>query len=158
MKKVLFVCLGNICRSPTAEGMMAHLVDAAGFEGKIKVDSAGTSNFHIGEEPDPRSKDHALKRGIKLISIARQFNSKKDFKEFDYILAMDSKNVQDLKKLDPEGKFSSKVHLITDFCKNRNYNEVPDPYYTGEKGFELVLDILEDACSGLLEKLKRELI
>jgi protein-tyrosine phosphatase len=156
LKKILFVCLGNICRSPTAEGVMAHLVNAAGFQNNIKVDSAGTSNFHVGEEADPRSKHHALKRGIELTSIARQFNPRKDFKEFDYILAMDQKNLKDLKNLDPGNKFIGKVHLVTQFCKLKQYNEVPDPYFTGERGFELVLDILEDACQGLLEKLKNE--
>jgi protein-tyrosine phosphatase len=157
LKKILFVCLGNICRSPSAEGVMAYLVNAAGFQEKIKVDSAGTSNFHVGEEADPRSRHHAQKRGIILTSIARQFNPRKDFKEFDYILAMDQKNLRDLKELDSASKYIEKVHLITNFCKSQEYKEVPDPYYTGERGFELVLDILEDACKGLLEKLKREL-
>lgn len=157
MKKILFVCLGNICRSPSAEGVMAHLINNAGLNEKIKVDSAGTSNFHVGEEADPRSREHALKRGIVLTSIARQFNPKKDFKEFDYILAMDEKNIKDLKKLDPDKKYFQKVHLITNFCEKGKHTEVPDPYYTGERGFELVLDILEDACNGFLEKLKKDM-
>lgn len=157
LKKILFVCLGNICRSPSAEGVMIHIVNEAGLQEIIKVDSAGTSNFHVGEEADPRSRHHAQKRGVNLTSISRQFNPKKDFKEFDYILAMDEKNLIDLKKLDANDKYSQKVHLITNFCQNGKYNEVPDPYYTGERGFELVLDILEDACNGLLEKLKKEM-
>ncbi len=157
MKKILFVCLGNICRSPSAEGVMAHLVNAGGLQDKIKVDSAGTSNFHVGEEADPRSRHHAQKRGIILTSIARQFNPRKDFKEFDFILAMDQKNFKDLKDLDPASKYIEKIHLITNFCKAFEHKEVPDPYYSGERGFELVLDILEDACKGLLEKLEKEL-
>ncbi len=157
LKKILFVCLGNICRSPTAEGVMLHLVKEAGLEEKIKVDSAGTSSFHVGEESDPRSRLYAQKRGVILTSISRQFNPKKDFKEFDYILAMDEKNINDLKKLDESNKYFQKVHLITNFCQKGKYEKVPDPYYTGERGFELVLDILEDACSGLMEKLKKEM-
>ena len=157
LKKILFVCLGNICRSPSAEGVMAHLVNNAGLSERIKVDSAGTSNFHVGEEADPRSRKHAYKRGIILSSIAREFNPKKDFKEFDYILAMDEKNLRFLRNLDSGGEYLKKIHLITKFCQKGEYPEVPDPYYTGERGFELVLDILEDACNGLLEKLKKDM-
>lgn len=155
MKKVLFVCLGNICRSPSAEGVMNKLINNSGLHTRIKVDSAGISNSHVGEEPDVRSRYHALKRGILLTSIARQFNPEKDFEQFDYILAMDSMNLRDLQNLDLEKKYSNKLFLLTDFCKNKAYIEVPDPYYKGESGFELVLDILEDGCRGFLESINK---
>lgn len=157
MKKVLFVCLGNICRSPSAEGVMAHLVEKEGLGHKIELDSAGIIGFHAGEKADPRSREHAEKRGIDITSIARQFNPNDDFHEFDYILAMDKRNFTDLNNLDENNEFSHKILMMTDFCRDMKVKEVPDPYYSGTKGFEVVLDILEDACTGLLDKIKEEL-
>ncbi|RLA60389.1 MAG: low molecular weight phosphotyrosine protein phosphatase [Epsilonproteobacteria bacterium] len=157
LKKLLFVCLGNICRSPSAEGVMAHLIKKEGLEGKIKVDSAGMIGFHAGEQADPRSRKHAEKRGVEITSIARQFRPNDDFHGFDYILAMDKKNLSDLKNLDKKGEFAHKIFMMTDFCRNKKVKEVPDPYYLGANGFELVLDILEDSCVGLLDKIKQEI-
>lgn len=157
MKKVLFVCLGNICRSPSAEGVMAHLVEKEGLGHNIELDSAGIIGFHAGEKADPRSREHAEKRGIDITSIARQFNPNDDFHEFDYILAMDERNFSDLNNLDKNNEFSHKILMMTDFCRDMEVKEVPDPYYSGTKGFEIVLDILEDACTGLLIKIKEEL-
>jgi protein-tyrosine phosphatase len=149
--------LGNICRSPSAEAILARFVKGEGLEKVILIDSAGTSDYHVGEKADPRASLHAKKRGIELTSIARHFSPRKDFKEFDYILAMDKKNLNDLHSLDTHKKFGEKIHLITKFGKKNQFEEVPDPYYSGEKGFELVLDILEDCCIGLLEKIKDDL-
>ena len=153
MKKVLFVCLGNICRSPTAEGVMKKLIRNENLENNFEVDSAGIIGLHAGEEADLRSQEHARARGIKLTSIARQFNANDDFHHFDYVMAMDKKNFQDLKNLDKNGEFKNKIFMITDFCQKIKVDEVPDPYYLGPSGFERVLDILEDACSNLLREI-----
>ncbi|HVO72736.1 MAG TPA: low molecular weight protein-tyrosine-phosphatase [Ignavibacteriaceae bacterium] len=155
MKKILFVCLGNICRSPAAEGIMRHLVEKEGLQEKILVDSAGTIDYHLGELPDARIIRHSGIRGYKLNHKARIF-SLKDFEHFDYIIAMDDENMIDIKSFDPEEKYSEKILKITDFCTRVKSDEVPDPFYGGPKDFELVLDILEDACKGLIGKLKDE--
>jgi len=136
---------------------MAHLIKEGGLDKKIKVDSAGMIGFHAGEKADPRSRKHAEDRGIELTSIARQFVANDDFHDFDYILAMDKRNFSDLMKLDPNKEFSHKIFMMTDFCSEKKVKEVPDPYYSGANGFEVVLDILEDACTGLLDKIKTEL-
>jgi protein-tyrosine phosphatase len=154
--KVLFVCLGNICRSPAAEGVFLSLLEKSGQSESFQVDSAGTGNWHAGELPDARMREHALKRGISLESRARQF-SVKDFEEFDYILVMDESNFQNVSKLDSSQSFVHKVHLMTDFCQKFDLSEVPDPYFGGAEGFEFVLDLVEDAGQGLLEKISREI-
>ena len=136
---------------------MAHLVEKEGLGSKIKVDSAGIIGLHAGEKADPRSIKHAEKRGVALTSIARQFKPNDDFHEFDSILAMDKSNYSDLKNFDKNNEFSHKILMMTDFARNKKVNEVPDPYYLGANGFEVVLDILEDACTGLLDKIKEEL-
>ncbi|MCJ8277381.1 MAG: low molecular weight phosphotyrosine protein phosphatase [Bdellovibrionales bacterium] len=156
MKKLLFVCLGNICRSPTAEGVMKHLVSQNNLDSEIYIDSCGTSGHHSGENADPRMQTHAQKRGYNLESIARGFN-KRDFQEFDYILTMDESNYSNILKEDPSGEFHDKVIPMVNFCKKVQTTEVPDPYYGGPDGFEEVLDILEDACENLLDKVKGEL-
>ena len=148
--KILFVCLGNICRSPAAEGVMKSL--AKGLP--IEIHSAGTAGYHIGELPDSRMRSHALKRGYNLISHARQFDPSTDFEKYDRIIAMDGSNLHDLKKMDREKQYQNKLSLMTDYSQKMAANEVPDPYYGGPDGFERVLDILEDACSGLLEQLQ----
>jgi protein-tyrosine phosphatase len=149
-KKILFVCLGNICRSPAAEGIMKKKSEGM----PIEIDSAGTAGYHIGELPDSRMRTHARKRNYSLDSFARQFDPARDFETFDLIIAMDKSNFRDLRSFDRSGKYHNKIVMMTDFCETMKVNEVPDPYYDGPEGFEHVLDILEDACSGLLKKLK----
>lgn len=152
--RVLFVCLGNICRSPSAEAVFRSIVESEGLADKVECDSAGTSAFHEGEPADHRMQSHAEKRGFELDSISRGFNSKTDFDEFDFIIGMDDQNVWDLKAKARSDKDRKKIYKMTDFAMDMDYDSVPDPYYGGSSGFELVLDILEDACYGLLEQLK----
>ena len=154
--KLLFVCLGNICRSPAAENIMNHLIEQGELSERIVCDSAGTSSYHIGSPPDSRMSAAAFQKlQIKLRGQARQFQ-KSDFENFDLILAMDRENYQDILYLEPTGKYNQKVHLICDFCSRHNLKEVPDPYYGGTEGFHLVIDLLVDACEGLLKQVKRE--
>jgi protein-tyrosine phosphatase len=153
-KKVLFVCLGNICRSPSAEAVFTGLVKKEGLTDKFEIDSAGTGRWHAGEPADRRMQSHAIKRGYNLTSISRGFEPDIDFDHFDIIIGMDDQNISTLKSWARKGEDKAKIHKMTDFSKEWNYNEVPDPYYGGEAGFELVLDLLEDSCKGLLEKLK----
>lgn len=155
--KILFICLGNICRSPTAEGVFKSFVDRDGLGQVIEIDSAGTSGCHVGERADERMRKHASARGYDLTSLSRKFDPFKDFEKFDRIIVMDQSNLSDILDLDRDLKFKEKVCLMTDYCKNHSEKKVPDPYYGGAKGFETVLDIVEDACQGLLEDLKKEL-
>lgn len=148
--------MGNICRSPAAEGIMNHLIEKEEIKGKISADSAGTIDYHLGELPDARIIRHAGMRGYRLNHKARIFNPDKDFEEFDYIMAMDDENMTDIKSFDPEEKYSKKIFKITDFCTEIKADEVPDPFYGGAKNFDLVLDILEDACKGIIGRLKDE--
>ncbi|MBW4628640.1 MAG: low molecular weight phosphotyrosine protein phosphatase [Brasilonema octagenarum HA4186-MV1] len=151
--KLLFVCLGNICRSPAAENIMNHLIEQAGLSERIVCDSAGTSSYHTGSPPDSRMSFAARQKlQIKLLGKARQFQ-KSDFENFDLILAMDQDNYEDILSLDPARKYRHKVHLICDFCSRHNLKEVPDPYYGGPEGFNRVIDLLVDACEGLLKDL-----
>ncbi len=152
--KILCVCLGNICRSPTAEGILKNLL----AEKKMSnfVDSAGTSAWHSGNPPDGRSTEHAKKRGYNLKGASRQVREE-DFSDFDLILAMDLANKRDLYNLAEstnQAEQISKIQLITDFCKVHSIDEVPDPYYKGDEGFEHVLDILEDACTEIVHKIE----
>ena len=150
---LLFVCMGNICRSPSAEAVMKRFVEDAGLSHKIFCDSAGTLGIHAGERADRRMIQHAQKRGYNLTSISRQIKAD-DFRNFDFIVAMDLVNLRDMKPFIPKGDFSHKIKLMTDFCTMSNPGYVPDPYYGGAEGFEQVLDILEDACEGLLQYLR----
>ncbi|MGB5595432.1 MAG: low molecular weight protein-tyrosine-phosphatase [Crocosphaera sp.] len=149
--KLLFVCLGNICRSPSAENIMNYLIQKQGLDGQIICDSAGTSSYHIGASPDRRMRSAAARRGIKLIGEARQFDGS-DFDKFDLILAMDKANYHDILKLDREHSYGDKVRLMCDFASQHSQTEVPDPYYGGEAGFDRVIDLLLDACDGLLQE------
>lgn len=151
--KLLFVCLGNICRSPSAENIMNHLIAEAGLRDKIICDSAGTSNYHIGNPPDRRMTIAAAQQNITMTGSARQFVSA-DFQNFDLILAMDKANYEDILAIDRSGKHHHKVRLMCDFCRQHSDKEVPDPYYGGQSGFAYVIDLLMDACSGLLEDVK----
>lgn len=157
MIRVLFICLGNICRSPAAEGAFAHLVKKSGLEKQINVDSAGTSDYHIGEKSDSRMRKHAAKRGIHLTHRARQF-VKKDFENFDYIIAMDHNNYQDILTVSDQIEHHNKVYMMSDFKIKCHEIEVPDPYYEGPECFERVLDIVTDSSQGLLDKITKELI
>lgn len=148
--KLLFVCLGNICRSPSAENIMNHLIQEAGLTNKISCDSAGTSGYHVGASPDRRMSAAAIKKEIKLLGQSRKLTPS-DLQRFDLILAMDRENYQDILYLDREGKYENKVHLICDFATHKPDREVPDPYYGGAEGFDYVIDLLLDACTGLLD-------
>jgi protein-tyrosine phosphatase len=149
MKKILFVCLGNICRSPAAEGIFKQKVQEQGLEAAYHIDSAGTYGYHEGELPDSRMRSHALQRGYKLTSRSRPIKED-DFRKFDLIIGMDDNNIYNLKRLAPDREAQQKIRLMTDYCQYYKDDHVPDPYYCGPSGFEHVLDLLEDACEGLL--------
>lgn len=147
-QKLLFVCLGNICRSPAAEGIMNHLIEEAGLRPEITCDSAGTSGFHIGEPADRRMSAAALQQGIKLTSRSRKFEVS-DFERFDLILAMDQENYDTILALDRKGEYGHKIKKMCEFCSEYADQDVPDPYYGGPSGFTYVIDLLSDACAGL---------
>jgi protein-tyrosine phosphatase len=151
--KLLFVCLGNICRSPAAENIMNHLAAKSEIGDRIESDSAGTANYHRGNSPDRRMQAAAAKRKIPMIGSARQF-TKADFTAFDLILAMDRENYQNIIALDPQKQYRDKVKLMCDFATQHPDKEVPDPYFGGAEGFDYVLDLLTDACGGLLSELE----
>ena len=154
--KVLFVCLGNICRSPTAEGVFRRYVEQAGLSDKISIDSAGTSDWHIDKTPDPRTQAAAAKRGYDLSTLRGRQASVEDFTEFDLILAMDKSNLDNLQRMaSPEQR--QKLKLFMEYSKNYDDDEVPDPYYGLGHGFDLVLDMVEDASKGLVDELKSKL-
>lgn len=156
MVKVLFVCLGNICRSPLAEGVFKHMVLGQNLEDEITADSAGTSGWHIGEHPDPRSIEVARKNGIELDSYGRGANTD-DFKEFDYIIAMDISNYADLKSLPGSSMHgAARLFLMRDFDDIGKGLDVPDPYYGGDDGFTYVFELLQRSCQNLLEEIKSE--
>lgn len=157
MVKVLFVCLGNICRSPTAEGVFRHLVSQEKILSKqIEIDSAGTAAYHKGEPPDVRAQQAAKKRGIDLSRIRARGVQATDFESFDLILAMDKANLQNLRDICPE-QYQHKIQLFLSYSNSVNGEEVPDPYYGHAKGFEHVLDLVEAASQGLIASLKTQL-
>ena len=143
--RILFVCMGNICRSPTAEGVMRRLIDEAGLD--IEVDSAGTGGWHAGEPPDERATLAARRRGVTLAGAARQVKPA-DFRRFDMLIALDRSNLRDLLALAPDEEAAAKVRLLVADA------DVPDPYYGGDRGFENVLDMVEAACRELLDELR----
>ena len=153
MTKVLFVCMGNICRSPTAEGVFSHKVEQNDLQDQISIDSAGTHAYHVGNPPDQRAQDAALKRDIDLSQQRARRVSADDFSKFDYVIAMDESNMDDLLSICPEG-FEDRVHLFLAFSDSEE-NEVPDPYYGQGRGFEIVLNLVEDASEGLLEHIRK---
>ncbi len=154
--RVLFVCMGNICRSPTAHGVFESMVEKAGLSQQIHVDSAGTHAYHVGNAPDPRSQQTALARGFDLSSQRARKAEREDFQRFDYILAMDRDNYRDLQRLCPHG-MEEKLSLFMDFAPELGVEEVPDPYYGGSRGFENVFDMVELAAQGLLEDIRKRL-
>lgn len=153
MVKVLFVCMGNICRSPTAEGVFRQLVEEEGLGNRISIDSAGTCAFHVGEMPDPRARESALRRGVDLSGIRARAFQVDDFASFDIILAMDERNLRSILDLQPDD-ITCEVKLFLDYSK-RAETDVPDPYYGGPQGFEFVMDLVEDASRGLLEDIRK---
>jgi len=143
--RILFVCMGNICRSPTAEGVMRHLLDERGLDGEIEVASAGTGGWHAGSPPDARATEAAQARGITLEGAARQV-TRSDFEDYDVLVAMDRENLADLRAIAPPGT-EGKIRLLLDG------RDVPDPYYGGPRGFEEVLDLVQAGCERLLDDL-----
>jgi protein-tyrosine phosphatase len=155
MIKVLFVCTGNICRSPTAEGIFRKLVNNAGLSEKIYIESAGLLDYHEGDNADHRTQAHAKKRGYDLSEIISRPIVRDDFKNYDYLIAMDGSHLKAMIELCPENHKKDKViKLMLDYSNQWKGQGVPDPYYTGEDGFELVLDMLEESCRGLLRVLQ----
>ncbi len=154
MIRICFVCLGNICRSPTAEGVMRRLLSEEGLANAVSVESAGTAAYHVGERPDPRSRAAAARRGVRVDGKARQFKAR-DFERFDYVVAMDRSNLGRLEELAPSAQAQAKLSLLRDHDPGSPPgSEVPDPYYGGERGFDEVLDICEAGCRGLLAHLR----
>jgi len=147
--------MGNICRSPTAEGVFRHKVEQANMSDQISIDSAGTHAYHVGNPPDGRATDAALKRDIDLSNQRARRVSVDDFTEFDYVIAMDESNKEDLLSICPTG-YEDRIHLFLDFG-NSDATEVPDPYYGQGRGFEIVLNLVEDASEGLLNQLRSHL-
>jgi len=151
---VLFVCMGNICRSPTAHGVFLDMVNKAELEDRIKVDSAGTHAYHVAEPPDPRAQEAALKRDVDLSGLRARKAVQNDFYEYDYVIAMDNSNFSSLLSMAPEGH-EDKLKLFLEYAPHLDVTEVPDPYYGGRNGFERVLDLIEAASEGLLEDVKK---
>ncbi len=153
MVKVLFVCSGNICRSPTAEGVFRKLAQEAGLEGRMEAQSAGTHGFHAGEGPDPRTAEAAARRGYDLAGMESRQVMAEDFQEFDYLLAMDESNHHSLAQLCPEGA-EHKVKRFLDFAPEAGTRDVPDPYYGGAGGFDYVIDLAEAGVRGLIDHIQ----
>lgn len=155
MTKILFICLGNICRSPMAEAIMRKLVEDRGLSSEYEIDSAGLIGYHEGEGADPRMKAHARRHGYILTHRSRPVRAI-DFELFDLIVSMDDSNWDRLHRLAPSLEAEEKIVRMTDYCQTHVIDHVPDPYYGGAQGFENVIDILEDACAGLLNELENQ--
>jgi protein-tyrosine phosphatase len=154
--KVLFCCMGNICRSPLAHGYFAHLVAQHGLNESIEVDSAGTHAYHVGNPPDPRSQQTALRHGIDISTQRARQASSDDLREFDFVIAMDNENLTLLRQRCPAGH-EAKITLFMDHAPQRGEREVPDPYYGGAEGFEQVFDMVQEAAHGLLARVREQL-
>lgn len=155
-KKILFVCLGNICRSPAAEGIMRSKIADKGLGNEIEVDSAGTYGGHAGSLPDSRMREAASRRGYRLDHRSRRI-TRDDFERFDLILTMDDSNYEKVCRMAPDRESIQKVERMTDYCSRFDIDHVPDPYYEGREGFEYVLDILEDACGELADRVTSDI-
>ena len=152
--RILFVCLGNICRSPAAEAMLRCVAEREGISDRLFIDSAGTYGGHSGERSDPRMRRAAAARGIEMTHRARQVREE-DFGKFDMVIAMDDNNYENLFRLAPDRAAQQKIYRFREFLRNHpDWSYIPDPYYEGHEGFELVLDLLEDGCSVLIERVK----
>lgn len=154
MVKVLLVCMGNICRSPTAEGVLRSHAERTGLSDHMEIDSAGTHGYHVGAPPDPRSQKAAARRGYDLSKLRARRVAKGDFQHYDFILAMDRDNLALLEEACPQEE-RHRLGLFLDYARNFGESEVPDPYYGGPDGFERVLDLIEDAAAGLIETLRQ---
>ena len=152
LHKILFVCMGNICRSPSAEGILLKKVQEKGLENNFLIDSCGTHGYHEGQGPDQRSIEAALGRGIDIRNQISRLVVNSDFENFDYIISMDHRNMHTLKQIS-DSKYHHKLTLFLDYTDDSEYIEVPDPYYGGDDGFELVLDLLDKAANGLIRHL-----
>jgi len=155
MVKVLMVCMGNICRSPTAHGVFETLVSQEGLQARIEVDSAGTHAYHVGESPDRRAQATAQRRGFDLSAQRARRVKEQDFEEYDYVLAMDADNHANLMLVCPPG-FENRVQMFLQFAPEREESDVPDPYYGGQHGFDHVLDLVEAASRGLLAEIRKQ--
>lgn len=150
-KRILFICLGNICRSPAAHAVMQHLVDERGYSNQYEIDSAGIGNWHVGQLPDKRMREHGRRRGYDLNHHARQFDARKDFAYFDLIVVMDEDNYRYITSQAADATARGKVVRMADyFTRHKDATCVPDPYYGGSEDFELALDLIEDGCEGLI--------
>lgn len=155
MIKVLLVCLGNICRSPSAEGVLRQQIKAQGLAKRISVDSAGTASWHIGKSPDPRSIDAAKQRGIDISELRARAVCSQDFADYDYILAMDEDNLSELLAMAPDSS-RAEIGLFLSYSSQASHRVVPDPYYGGDEGFDLVLDLVSDASQGLIKHILKQ--
>ncbi|MCU7846071.1 MAG: low molecular weight phosphotyrosine protein phosphatase [Candidatus Thiodiazotropha sp. (ex Monitilora ramsayi)] len=151
--RVLFCCMGNICRSPTAQGVFRALIEREGLGSRILTDSAGTIAYHVGEPPDRRARETATKRGIDLSDLRARKAMEEDFERFDYVIAMDRANYHDLQEICPPGR-QDRLYLFMDFAPHLPEDEVPDPYYGGVAGFDRVFDMVEQASLGLLQHIR----
>lgn len=151
--RVLFICMGNICRSPAAEIVFRKLVEDAGLAGEIHIDSAGTIGYHAGKGPDPRMAATLKSRGYTIAGRSRQVRPD-DLEDFDLLLVADTENLADVRRLDPAGARHGKIRLLVEYCRSSRASHVPDPYYGGQRGFDEVVELVEDACTGLLEELR----
>ena len=155
MVRVLFVCMGNICRSPVAEGVFRRMLEGMGLTERVYVDSAGTHSYHAGAPPDPRSQATAMRRDIDIRSLRARKVTVADFAEFDYVLAMDRDNLQHLQALCQTPELRGRIRLLLDYAPHLPEREVPDPYYGGPNGFERVMDLIEEASEGLLTDIRQ---